>query len=362
MKMLMLPNYPIRCASSRYRVFQYKSYLENAGIKCNIKPPVSDRVFDVFYPFLVYNVSSNINSALKIFPKSIFKILIFFNRLLMILNEAQSYDIIFVHRAELLAKTGLISKLLTKYNKNIVYDFDDALFALKGLEKGIIEILKSAKIVIAGNSYLANFASNYNTNVFVIPTSVDLAYYKPCNRRTSSEVIIGWTGNPGNLRHIKHIKSSLERVMRLYKNVYLKIVSDGTRLDFSSDVRNRILFEKWSLEKEIDTINSFDIGIMPLIPDKYSEGKCGFKLIQYMACELPVICSPVGVNSEIVRDGFNGFIAVSENDWVEKLSQLIENLELRKEIGRNARESIKDKYNIGTNATKLIKILKDFFS
>lgn len=356
----MLPSLPFRDASSRYRIYKYVPYLNSKYIKCTVIPPASNYLFDLFYDSVLFYKPSKISLIIKKIKKIIFYLIIITNRLWIILLKVKKYDVVIIHRMLFLGKIGFMELLLSKFNKNIIYDFDDALFEIKKFKNGIIKVIKKAKVIIAGNSYLANFASMYNDNVYIIPTSVDLKTYSKKIWEKYNNITIGWIGNPTNLKHIEFIKKALIKVLRLYKNVNLKIVCDESKINFPKDIKNRIQYERWRLEDEINFIKSFDIGIMPLIPNAYSKGKCGFKLIQYFAVGLPVVSTPVGVNCEIVIGDKNGFFAITENNWVDRLSILIENFDIRVKMGLKGRNSIINKFTIESNVNKLIDILRLF--
>ncbi|MEK6590073.1 MAG: glycosyltransferase family 4 protein, partial [Nitrospinota bacterium] len=142
-----------------------------------------------------------------------------------------------------------------------------------------------------------------------------------------------------------------------FHNIKFKIVGG----DFSIKGFSNIISKPWSLEEEIEDLKSFDIGIMPMPDNEWTKGKCGFKAILYMNMGIPCVCSPIGVNNEIITDGINGFFASTENEWIEKLSFLIKSPELRKRIGIAARKTVEDRYSVKTNAPKYIELLKKVY-
>jgi glycosyltransferase involved in cell wall biosynthesis len=137
-------------------------------------------------------------------------------------------------------------------------------------------------------------------------------------------------------------------------HVEIKIVGD-----INISLENvKIVPEKWSYETEITQLQSFDIGIMPMTDDEWTKGKCGLKILQYMAVGLPCVCSPAGVNKEIVQDGVNGFLANSNEEWIEQLSLLIENPNLRKKLGIVGRKTVEERYSLKVNAPRLRQVIK----
>lgn len=281
---------------------------------------------------------------------------------LTLLKEGWQKDIVYNYRV-LLSHKELLT--LKSASENLIFDFDDAIFAIppfkvpqtftkSEIQRRIRETLHTSRLIIAGNNFLKDYAEQYTKNVVVIPTCVDTNYYKPkeqiaeCKpayREAGREVIIGWIGMSANLYYLNSISDALTEIGKRYKNVALKIVSDSF-----IDIPNiKVIKKNWQLEDEIRDLHSFDIGIMPLSEDTWSLGKCAFKAIQCMAVGLPVVASRIGMNKEVIQNGENGFLALEKTEWVEKLSYLIENYELRISMGQKARETVENKYskNVG---------------
>ena len=201
-----------------------------------------------------------------------------------------------------------------------------------------------ADLVFAGNPYLAEYAAGHNPHVAIVPTVIDTDAYVPIPARsTDSRLCIGWSGSFSTIPHF----DLAVPVLRKLKDRY------GDRLTFKviGDARYRsedlgIEGLPWRLEDEIRELSSFDIGIMPLPDDPWARGKCGLKGLQYMALGIPTVMSPVGVNEDIIQDGVNGFLAGSEAEWLDKLSQLIESAALRKRLGTAARQTVEAHYSV----------------
>ena len=215
-------------------------------------------------------------------------------------------------------------------------------------------IIAYSKTIIAGNTFLSNYAKQFNANVYVIPTTIDTNYHYPSKKTISDTIKIGWTGSSTTNKHLELISDVLEHITQTYSNV--KIIMISNQPIISS--KFKLKFVEWKQSSEIEDLSQIDIGIMPLPDNEWAKGKCGFKGLQYMALEIPTIMSPVGVNTEIIEDGKNGFLASNKNEWISKLSALIESKELREELGRNGRKTIEDNYSVNAHKDFLISLIK----
>jgi glycosyltransferase involved in cell wall biosynthesis len=240
----------------------------------------------------------------------------------------------------------------------MIFDFDDSIWVqnvsagnkmfsfFKNAEK-TKDIIAKADLVFAGNNYLAGFARQFNENVVIVPTTIDTEIYKPILKNAKEKICIGWSGSITTIEHMETKMQALKAIKNKYGNkVYFKIIGDGRY--YNEDLKTQGL--PWKKETEIHDMAEFDIGIMPLPDTEWAKGKCGLKGLQYMALGVPTIMSPVGVNSEIIQDGENGFLADSDEEWVNKLSLLIESFELRRKIGNTGRKTVEEKYSIHTNS------------
>lgn len=251
--------------------------------------------------------------------------------------------------------TTLFERMLRARKALIVFDFDDAIWIndtsegnanLNWLKKPskTSSIIKIADLILAGNTYLANYAKSFNPRIEIMPTTIDTNYHKRKNEiKEKSTICIGWTGTSTTLKHFETIIPALKIIKSKYGDkILFKII-----VNFPYNLLElNIKATKWSLENEINDLQEIDIGIMPLPNDEWSKGKCGFKGLQYMALEIPTIMSPVGVNSEIIINGENGFLASTEEEWIEKLSLLIEDENLRLLLGKNGRKTVEEKYSV----------------
>jgi glycosyltransferase involved in cell wall biosynthesis len=309
-------------AASRYRVLQYLPFFHANGI--------DTEVFE--FPQQVSGWSS-------------------------MLERLKTGDIIFTQRKRL---PRSILLLLKRLKKRMVYDFDDAVMFKNSLSKkpyslrrtmSFKRMLRYTDLVIAGNAFLKDEAEKYHKNVKVLPTPVDAERYREKEFRESDTVNIGWIGDHGSIHYMERYKDVWDAIGQKYNNVVLTIICD-TFIEAKGISIKKI---PWSYEREIDDLMALDIGVMPLFDDLWSRGKCGFKIIQYLGVGVPAVCTPVGINRDVVEDGVNGLWAVTKDEWIERLSMLIENSSLRVKMGKEGRKKIMDQYTVQVCAPKLME-------
>jgi len=241
--------------------------------------------------------------------------------------------------------------LMKRLNPRIIFDVDDAVMfhelehhqPLTGKNfKKFTRTINHCAAVVAGNQFLARFAEPNCKQVYVLPTPIDTSRYKVKDySQPSDKVIIGWLGVSGNLHYVKRLESVFQRLSTEFPNVYLKIVSN----DFIEMEGVRIIKEKWTLGTEIESLRSFDIGIMPLDDTLWARGKCGYKILQYMGVGVPAVASPVGINSEFIEHGSNGFLAKTEAEWLSALRALLAESALRVKMGGEGRRRLEQEYS-----------------
>jgi glycosyltransferase involved in cell wall biosynthesis len=312
-------------AASRYRVLQYIPYLESKGVEAEV----------------------------SLYPRTLKENFQFFNNL-------SRYDIVFLQRKRFNQPR---LALLRRKAKRIVYDFDDSVMYRNSKAKDPISstrrrrfvlMVKNSDFVIAGNDFLRNQVLPFNPNVEVIPTAINQERYHLKTYPVEQErVTLGWIGDHGSIHYLEKMKPIFERIGERYPHAQLKIVCDT----FFDCERVRVIKKNWSSEEEVADLQGFDIGLMPLVDDPWSWGKCGLKIIQYQGVGVPVVCTPVGINKELVEDGANGFWAMTPEEWEEKLSLLIENPSLRERMGREGRKRVMRDYTYEACAPRLFSIL-----
>jgi len=357
MKILFIVPYPTLGPSNRFRVEQYLSYLRKEGHTCFLRP---------FYNEAIYSILHKKGHYLK----KIFMLFFLTLRRIGDLFTANHCDIIFIHR-EAFPLGGIIFEYFFKVTgRKIIYDFDDSLFLPNTSDQNRFinvfkvttktkRIIQMSDGVIAGNSFLRNYALKYSSKVYILPTPIDTERYVPLtNRSYNKRIVIGWIGSSTTLKYLKVLKNVFSELSRSYPNVLFLIVGK----DFKGYEYLNIEFKEWSLDSELTFLQSFDIGIMPLTDDYWSRGKCAFKAIQYMSVGIPVVASDVGMNKEVIQNGTNGFLVTSEEEWIDKLKLLIENANLRKEMGIAGRKIVEEKYSLKVNAPKLLEIIEKVYN
>lgn len=356
--------------ASRYRVYQYLDALMAKGIECKILPSFPSKYFmkKGHWQWLLRRVPPLY--YLFILPGLILMVL---TRLSHLIWVAQA-DVVIIQREILPGRPGpILEKLVRRFAKRVVFDLDDAIYLSHPTqERGwfgqvleafsdrdmVAKILEISDSVIAGNTYLADYARKYNDRVYVIPTPVDVGHYPVKEWKVvATPVVVGWIGTSSNLAFLEGIVPALEEVAKRHP-LLLRIVSNKIHRSMCFGSLN-YEFVAWKGEREVEDILSFDIGLMPLPDNEWTRGKCGFKALQYMACGIPVVISPVGINKEIVQDGINGYLAETKDEWVEKISNLISDLDLRKRIGLGGRKTVEEAYSVGVNIERLVKVFND---
>ncbi len=218
-------------------------------------------------------------------------------------------------------------------------------------------MVRGSDVVTTGNEFLKNEVLKVapEKKVFVIPTCIDTNLYpKKKTISQKEEIVLGWIGTKGNLRYLKKLEPVFETIHRRFPRARLKIVSN----DFYETSHLPVVKKPWKLKDENEDLVSFDIGLMPLNDDLWSRGKCGLKIVQYLSVGLPVVCTPVGINSDIIQDGKNGFWATSDQEWVDRLSVLIQDGELRHQMGLRGIETVERGYSLAVTSEKFFRVLQ----
>lgn len=353
-KILIIADHRLnRSPSQRYRFEQYLNYFKSEGFDWELSEIITEKDDKIFYH------PGNYFKKAWILFKSIFI-------RLKDLRRAKNFDVVFIQREALLLGSSYFEKQFFKKNK-VVFDFDDSIWLLdtspenkkfeflKNPDKTKINI-KHAHCVIAGNSFLANYAKQFNQNTVVIPTTIDSDFHIPKPElRNKEKIVIGWSGSISTIKHFEMAIPALKEIQNKYPDkIEIHVIGQGSY----THPEINVISKNWSATTEVDDLNSFDIGIMPLPDDEWVKGKCGLKGLSYMACGVATIMSHVGVNSEIIEHGKNGFLATSQQEWVNYLSKLIENSDLRHEMGQSGRETVVKNYSVNANKVKYLEVLK----
>lgn len=362
-RVLALSPMPEEGAGCRFRIAQFIPYLESVGFEVTLRSLFTTEFFR-----LVYKPGHYLRKAVTFAGLSL--------KHVGYLRKASQFDVILLYREMFPIGPAVVERLLASRSRPpIVFDFDDAIFlpsvsdanrligALKRPQK-VAAIIRRSDHVIAGNEYLADYARRFNPAVTTIPTSVDTRLFVPARPmsghgldalKATSDPVVGWIGSPTTGSYIRGLANVFRRVRARHQFV-LRVSGAGEPLKIPGLV---IQNEPWALDREVQLFNTCDVGVYPLANDEWSKGKCGFKAIEFMACGVPVIAAAVGVNREIIRDGVNGFLASTEDEWVEKLGRLLTNPPLRRAFADAGRRTIEARYSLHVNAPKLAATLRD---
>jgi glycosyltransferase involved in cell wall biosynthesis len=238
----------------------------------------------------------------------------------------------------------------------MVFDVDDAIWLVPpGGARASAHAARRADVVLAGNQYIADWFTKYNQRIEVVPTAVDTDEYQCLRQRKESSFTIGWIGTSSNLRNVEDISYALQRFFLVAPSARLLVVSDRPPKLPNVNPSN-IEFVRWSRSEEVQRINSFDVGIMPLTDDEWARGKCSFKMLQYMACEVPCVVSPVGMNHDVIQEGSVGFAPNTQEEWLDAFVALYENERLRKAFGGNGRSLVMNRYSRRIVTRKLERV------
>jgi glycosyltransferase involved in cell wall biosynthesis len=359
MKVLFATQYGALAASSRTRVFQYLPHLHQRGIETAIITVLPDR---------------GIGGAQLLVTQDRWRKLLYYARAsvrtlacgLRAWRRAGKCDVLFIQKVIFPAP---VRWLLAWRRPAVLYDFDDAIFTSEVRESnwladwkqrrnrsGLPAMLKLADLALVENEYTAEFAARYCPSVATITGPVDTERYRarPRPEKPVDEVVLGWIGSATTAAYLEMIRQPLARLGRRFGNLRLRLVGadamniEGVPVEASA----------WDLASEVEDLEGFDIGLMPMPDDPWTRGKGGYKLLQYMAMGLPVVTSPVGINRRIVSDGDEGFWARSPEEWEDRLGRLICNPELRREMGRRGRAAVEAEYAVGVSSRRLLALLE----
>jgi len=350
MKILLFSRYGPLGASSRVRSYQYLPYLKAHGIDVTVLPFLEDDYLRQFYSGRVNHLSTRIGSC--------------FRRLIGLI-KCKRFDLIWIEKELFPWLPSLCESLIAHLGIPYVVDYDDAtfhrydthpnMFVRRFLKNKIDIIMRHATVVVVGNHYLAQRAYKAGAKcVEHLPTVVDLKRYPTEEHAKNGVFTIGWIGTPVTVRCLETIRPALSEWCR--KNMSQLVVVGANSFEL---IGSSVAVHPWSQDSEVSEIQGFDIGIMPLSNDPWERGKCGYKLIQYMACGKPVIASPVGVNSKIVEHGVNGFLVRSKKEWIEALDFLYANPDQRYKMGKAGRKKVETEYCLQVTAPKLLAILNN---
>jgi len=335
----------------RFRIEQWEPLLRERGAEITYEPFESEELHKLLYqPGKLGRKLAHVSGR--------------FAHRFSVSNAAQQFDAVYVFREAARLGPPLFEWLIKRKRVPMVFDFDDAIFvSYRSPSNGYLSYLKFAakanticrlaSHVMVGNPYLAEYARQFNPCVTMIPTTIDTGKYTIQPKEPVEAPIIGWTGSFSTVQHLDTLGRALQKLAQRERFRLRVIGTPDYRLEGVE-----VEAMRWRAETEVDDLRSADIGVMPLPDDAWSKGKCGLKALQFMALGVPTVCSPVGVNTDIIQDGENGSIAGTEDEWVEKLSQLLRSIELRRRLGLAGRVTVESKYSAVAQAPRVYEVLE----
>lgn len=338
--------------STRFRIRQHINPLSEYGIEVCEYLPLMDKEAPLWLK------SSNFSSLkfLPVLPLSACRTAIKVISRIPGIVSAYNGDVLWLSRS-LCPRFPTLERFLAK---PLVLDVDDAVWCVQPFGAKVMSITaKRSDIVLAGNTYIANWFDKFNKNVVIIPTSIDEERFSPIHKPKNEKFIVGWTGTNGNFKYLYTIRDAIFKFLNYASNSVIRIVADKFPVNLNFP-KEKIDFHYWSEDNEANLVQTMDVGIMPMPYNEWTHGKCAFKMLQYMACGLPVIVSPVGMNLEVLEKGALGIGALHEKDWTDALIHLYENRELCSQLGKNGRSVIESTYSRKLITKKLANIFLSF--
>jgi glycosyltransferase involved in cell wall biosynthesis len=353
MKILFVVPYPLKASpSQRFRFEQYFDRLRQIGCKYEVDSFLNSKNWDLFF-----RKGGFIHKG--------FALIIGFVRRFSMLRKAAPVDYVFIHREAAPIGPPVIEWILAKVlRKKIIYDFDDAIWLTDKTDESFLErrirwrnkvksICKWSYKVSCGNTYLCDFAKQYNKQVILNPTTIDSENLHVPIHSDRTKIAIGWTGSHSTLKYLYSLEPLLQALEENENIELIVIANKKPELNLKS-----LKYIPWSRNSEAEDLARIDIGVMPLPNDEWTKGKCGFKALQYMAMKIPCVVSDVGVNNSIIDHGVNGFLASSEAEWRAYLTQLIHDTELRRRVGENARKKVISSYSVVSNSSNFLSLFE----
>ena len=303
-----------------------------------------------FYPF----EDQRLNAVLYRkghFAAKVVRLLACYVRQLRTVAKLKGYDVIFIYREAALIGPAILERLAARLGPPVVYDIDDPIFlSIPSVTSGFFSklkfprktnaIVKMSDHVIAINDLLAGYARRYNDSVSIVPNFLDPDKFKPVPERRQSEVRIGWTGSQSTMANLHAIAGPLREIQRRF-GTPVRVIGTGDLAieDLDLDVR------QWTPETEVADLQECQIGVLPVLDRPENEWKFFLKLVQYLTTGLAVVAQRSGSNADVIEDEVNGFIVDTPEQWVQRLSQLIEDTELRDRMGDAARRTAVERYS-----------------
>ncbi|MCF8257836.1 MAG: glycosyltransferase family 4 protein [Flavobacteriales bacterium] len=353
-RILFLVPYPLGIApSQRFRFEQYFDALRQQHLEFEIRPFLDEEAMRILY--------KRGNLALKVW-----KVLFGLFKRFADLFTLWRFDMVFIHREAAPIGPPVFEWLIAKVlKKKVIFDFDDAIWIPNSSSSNpFISFFKRyenaestcawAWKVSCGNSYLRDHAARFNTSCYVNPTTIDtVGHHNRVKIFSERLMVIGWTGTHSTIRYIDRVLPILKELEREFNFEFLVIADKRPDFELKS-----LRFVPWDKASEIDDLLCMDVGIMPLENDRWAKGKCGFKALQYMALGIPAIVSPVGVNTEIVSHGVNGWVCDSDDDWMETLRAILSDPSRLPLLSDAARSTVEMRYSVKSNTENFLRLFQ----
>ena len=361
MRVLVVTLFSRTSGSSRVMAFQFLSLLRAQGVETDVITIYPDEFFNVQMGLVPKNRwSKSLNFGVHLVRGMLMRV--------RAALAARRYDAVYVQRD---AFPAVLLRVLKANNPRIVYEFEDSFSSTNPFlhERGLVHralltyqlglfrnMVKEASHVIAVNQQVADEAATVNAKVTVVCEPLDMSRYRALPARpASNDLVIGWIGSPSTTRFLHPVAAALRRLCEKYPSLVVRVVGAATDLALPGVRLDR---RSWSSETEIADLVSFDIGICPLHEHPFYQRHLSHKMVQYMAVGIPVVAQRCGVNASVVTDGDNGFLCDGDDDWVERLSQLLDDVGLRRRLGKNGRAIALDRFALEKQATVLGDILR----
>lgn len=352
LKILFLTRYPVAGASSRYRVFQYISHLEALDVSCTVHSFMDQRMYQL--SFAPRRTFTKVIATLAATAKRLWG-----------LRKWREYDAIYLQRELLPFGPPIIERWLKRRGAVLFFDYDDALFIkqpsryspiatfFRSPEK-IWQIFQLVDCVVAGNNWLRDAARGKGGRAETIEVAEDTDRIR-VNRSPGAPITIGWLGSKTTSKYLRLIEPVLQDIAAKHPDVRFEIVGGG---DFDMEGVPWIRSE-WSMEEELAALSRFDIGLMPLPLNDWAKGKSGGKARTYMAAGVAPVVTGIGYNLELIKDGETGLLCENHDDWAAALNRLINDPDLRDQIGDAARADVETRFSVSGKAAELRALFDD---
>lgn len=351
-RVLFLTRYPVEGASSRYRVFQYIPDLQKLGVHCDVQSFMSSEMYQI--SFLPGKTHRKIWETVKAVCRRI-----------SVVAKHSTYDIVYMQRELLPFGPPWLERWMQWRDAVLFFDYDDALFIKKSSRYNplatllrapnkVLDIFKLVHCVVAGNDWLRDEALRLGaSNAVTIEVAEDTDRIQMhASHSNAKPVTIGWLGSTSTVKYLNFIEPVLQKIAKQYPDVQFEIMGGGSFV--MKDVPWKIT--DWSLTAELEALQRFDIGLMPLPMEDWAKGKSGGKARTYMAAGVAPVCAAIGYNLELIEHNKTGFLCADNQQWFLAIESLIQSAELRQQIAENARHYVQEKFAPNIQAMKMKKL------